>query len=382
MDRVFNKLLNNKYEDRIENALKIRGYATPEDLVNALKARYNTIYTGKYDLDVTFTLVLFKTYTVTFKDENGNVLSTQKVVAGDGAADPVYHGGDVLNVNYTTSDNYDKVMEDMTVTLYPIHELKVEYTPDADCLNDGVKRTYCTVSGCDYEVEESVPAHGHDYEAVVTAPTCTEDGYTTYTCTVCGDSYVDDIVAALGHEWSDWTVIVQPPDTECGVKITRCYSCGCEERANFDHDYEAVVTAPSCTEEGYTTYTCSRCGDSYVDDTVAALGHDYEAVVTAPTCTEEGYTTHTCSRCGDSYVDNTVAALGHDYVLTEKLDPTREEDGYEIHTCSRCGDTQKKVLPPIGNEPDAGDEGILVFVVLAFVAVAGIAIVSKAKMAR
>jgi hypothetical protein len=137
---------------------------------------------------------------------------------------------------------------------------------------------------------------------------------------------------------------VQPTDTECGVKIRRCYSCGCEERASFGHDYEAVVTAPTCTEEGYTTYTCSRCGDSYVDDTVAALGHDY--------------------------------------VLTEKLDPTREDDGYEIHTCSRCGDTQKKVLPAIGNEPDAGDEGILVFVVLAFVAVAGIAIVSKAKMAR
>ncbi|MBR6553207.1 MAG: hypothetical protein IKT91_01245 [Clostridia bacterium] len=421
MDRVFDKLLNSKYEDRIEGALKIRGYDTAEDLVNALKARYNTIYTGKYDLDVTFTLILFKTYTVTFVDEQGNVISTQEVVAGDGAADPVYHGGDVLNVNYTTSDNYDKVMEDMTVTLYPIHELKVEYTPDADCLNDGVKRTYCTVSGCDYEVEECVPAHGHDYEAVVTAPTCTEDGYTTYTCTVCGDSYVDDIVAALGHEWSDWIVIVQPTDTQCGVKIRRCYSCGCEERATFGHDYEAVVTAPTCTEEGYTTYTCSRCGDSYVDDTVAALGHDYvltkkvdpackddgkeiytcsrcgdsyekvlpaighdyEAVVTAPTCTEEGYTTHTCSRCGDSYVDNTVAALGHDYVLTEKLDPTREDDGYEIHTCSRCGDSQKKVLPAIGNDdPDAGDKGVLVFVVLAFVAVAGIAIVSKAKMAR
>ena len=37
-------------------------------------------------------------------------------------------------------------------------------------------------------------------------------------------------------------------------------------------------------------------------------------VVTAPTCTEAGYTTHTCSRCSDSYTDSTVAALGHDLV--------------------------------------------------------------------
>ena len=35
---------------------------------------------------------------------------------------------------------------------------------------------------------------------------------------------------------------------------------------------------------------------------VKALGHDYKSAVTAPTCTEPGYTTHTCKRCGDSYV--------------------------------------------------------------------------------
>ena len=45
-----------------------------------------------------------------------------------------------------------------------------------------------------------VGAHEHSYEASVTAPTCTEGGYTTYTCE-CGDSYVADEVAALGHEW-------------------------------------------------------------------------------------------------------------------------------------------------------------------------------------
>ena len=43
----------------------------------------------------------------------------------------------------------------------------------------------------------------------------------------------------------------------------------------------------------------------------APLGHDYEAVLTEPTCTEQGYTTHTCSRCEDHYVDGYVEALGH-----------------------------------------------------------------------
>ena len=77
------------------------------------------------------------------------------------------------------------------------------------------------------------------------------------------------------------------------------------------HRYNSTVTAPTCTEQGYTTHTCT-CGDSYVDSYTAPLGHTYEAVITAPTCTEQGYTTYTCD-CGDSYVDNYVDAVDHTY---------------------------------------------------------------------
>ncbi|MBO5868778.1 MAG: hypothetical protein J6Q54_07720, partial [Oscillospiraceae bacterium] len=41
------------------------------------------------------------------------------------------------------------------------------------------------------------------------------------------------------------------------------------------HAYTATVTAPTCTEQGYTTYTCA-CGDSYVADYVNAKDHTYE----------------------------------------------------------------------------------------------------------
>ena len=46
-----------------------------------------------------------------------------------------------------------------------------------------------------------LPTHDHDYQAAVTAPTCTEGGFTTYTCSECGDSYVSDHTAPLGHDW-------------------------------------------------------------------------------------------------------------------------------------------------------------------------------------
>ena len=42
--------------------------------------------------------------------------------------------------------------------------------------------------------------HEHSYTAVVTAPTCTTGGFTTYTCD-CGESYIADETVALGHEW-------------------------------------------------------------------------------------------------------------------------------------------------------------------------------------
>ena len=79
-----------------------------------------------------------------------------------------------------------------------------------------------------------------------------------------------------------------------------------------EHSYEAAVTAPTCTEAGYTTYTCA-CGDSYNSDEVAALGHKHETTVVAPTCTDAGYTTYTCA-CGDSYNADEVKALGHTFV--------------------------------------------------------------------
>ena len=60
------------------------------------------------------------------------------------------------------------------------------------------------------EVTVGTPAHVHSYTAVVTAPTCAVQGYTTYTCS-CGDYYYDDYVPALGHNY------VNGVCTRCGA---------------------------------------------------------------------------------------------------------------------------------------------------------------------
>lgn len=64
----------------------------------------------------------------------------------------------------------------------------------------------------DKGVTEFVDVHEHEYSTAVTAPNCTEQGYTTYTC-ACGDSYVDDYADATGHSYEDGVCTV------CGVNV-------------------------------------------------------------------------------------------------------------------------------------------------------------------
>ena len=60
----------------------------------------------------------------------------------------------------------------------------------------------------------------HAYTATVTAPTCTDDGFTTYACSSCGDSYTRDIVAALGHQLGENGVCVNGGETLVSVDGT------------------------------------------------------------------------------------------------------------------------------------------------------------------
>ena len=150
------------------------------------------------------------------------------------------------------------------------------------------------------------------------------------------------------------TTVVAPTCTEQGYTIYTCTACGEELKADFvpatGHSYEASVVAPTCEKDGYTNHVCSVCGDSYRDNYVDAAGHQYTDTVTAPTCTASGYTTHTCSVCGHSYVDSVVPATGHTY--TESVTaPTCTNAGYTTHLCSVCGHSYvDSVVPATGHD--------------------------------
>ena len=121
------------------------------------------------------------------------------------------------------------------------------------------------------------------------------------------------------------------------------------DEAVHEHEYTAVVTAPTCTEQGYTTYTCT-CNDSYVESYTEATGHQHTEVrnACAATCTATGYTGDIyCLDCGVLAASGTqLAAKGHSWnngeITQEATDTT---DGIRTYTCTTCGGTRTEVIP-------------------------------------
>lgn len=197
----------------------------------------------------------------------------------------------------------------------------------------GVK---CSVCG-EYEVEpEEIPVVAHTYD----------DQYDAE-CNVCG--FTRD--AACAH--TETEVIPGKAATCTATGLTdgaKCKKCGETVTAqtviakkSHTEVTDAKVNA-TCTETGLTEGKhCSVCGTVTVaQETIPATGHSYTSVVTPPTATEGGYTTYTCS-CGHSYVgDETPATgsgsgsdsgsdFGSDSEETESFEYSVNEDGT---TCS------------------------------------------------
>lgn len=97
---------------------------------------------------------------------------------------------------------------------------------------------------------------------------------------------------------------------------------------SHSHSYSSkVTTQPTHLKEGVRTYTCNGCLATYTESIAKTSTHTYSTAVTAPTCTAEGYTKYTCA-CGSSYKSNYVSKLDHTY--SNSCDTS----------CNRCGATR------------------------------------------
>ena len=83
------------------------------------------------------------------------------------------------------------------------------------------------------------PNHEHIYTESKTAPTCTEQGYTTLTCITCTHSKNMEFIDALGHSWDEGIVTKEPTKTETGVITYTCTAC--EETRTEELPYKAII---------------------------------------------------------------------------------------------------------------------------------------------
>ena len=165
--------------------------------------------------------------------------------------------GEEVRISWTASPlqgKYDQ--REYRVTVEGGGSKKVIYTTDTsvsvtikrrelncDVTVDAMNTKYASYSSSSYASFRCVEAHEHSYTAVVTAPTCTEKGYTTHTCS-CGDSYVDTYTDALGHAWDSGKVTKQPTATETGVRTYTCTRC---------HETKTeTIPAGGCPSAGFT----------------------------------------------------------------------------------------------------------------------------------
>ncbi|MBR1763248.1 MAG: leucine-rich repeat protein [Eubacterium sp.] len=68
-------------------------------------------------------------------------------------------------------------------------------------------------------------AHTYSYVYDIVSPTCTEQGYTEYACTYCGEHFRRTYVEPLGHSEGEWIVDKKATYTSTGKRHKECDRC-------------------------------------------------------------------------------------------------------------------------------------------------------------
>jgi hypothetical protein len=231
-----------------------------------------------------------------------------------------YISGSNQNKNVNWANGRDIVFANIGTSSHPVNGMKLDYL----------------------QVWEN--GHEHTYESTVTAPTCTEQGYTTYTCTSCGYSYVSDYTDKLnltiipitsaeveqggyyyGRDSKSTTrlrvtdqiyveagttvkysanglrvffAIVSGPDANSYLEGGRWYTDSGEFKVTTDGFLSIILSKPNHQDK----ITVSDYTADIEIHMISECAHDYQVVVTEPTYSSGGYTTHTCTQCGHRYI--------------------------------------------------------------------------------
>ncbi len=223
-------------------------------------------------------------------------------------------------------------------------------------------------------------AKGHDYkETDKREPSCTEEGYITYTCQNDSTHTYTEKIAKLHHvdedrdgfcdkcgnpqhnftTGNDRKVYKEATCTETGLLCHYCEDCG-----EFDVEHDTViipvkphelpaepttVTPRTCTEPEKLHYNCVNCGTQVVKDGKDAIGHSAKWKVTVESCSSSvGESELTCDRCGEVLDVKYGATASHHVVYDDPIPATCMNVGYTRGShCDVCGEV---ILAPQATE--------------------------------
>ena len=237
-----------------------------------------------------------------------------------------------------------------------VTDAKIEPTCTATGLTEG---KHCGICGEELTAQQEIPALGHtEVTDAKIEPTCTATGLTEGKhCGICGEELTaQQEIPALGHS----AEIDEAKAATCtATGLTEGKHCGIcgevlvaqEKTDKISHTYDAgvVTTVSTCLKEGVKTFTCTVCKETYTVS-VNATGHSFNAQTTESTCTQTGYTIYTCQNenCDGedgtksySYRVDGTEKKPHDYSILAKA----ETDGLceNTYRCSTCDATEKRI---------------------------------------
>lgn len=313
-----------------------------------------------------------KQYRISFTDVNGNLVADHYYKAGETIIQPKLDSDKFINTDpeghYTASYKWQPAIsatatadvsyvEKAVIPVKTPHAYPANYTP---VYQDGkyAHTRKCALSDCGY-IDWAYCTFVKDEEKSKDA-TCTTDEILVKKCSVCGQSYTDNVnnKKKLNHDMQ-LVKTVAPTCSDEGYDLYKCSRCDVTEKRNIvpaisgSHDWQFTKTvAPTCNEKGYDLYTCKKCKSTKKENIQPINPSNHKFIKTnivPPTCTTVGYDVYTCERCGKTEHRNEVPAIagGHTYNFTKTVAPTCTEQGYDVYTCSKCGNTEKRNVKPI-----------------------------------
>ena len=194
-------------------------------------------------------------------------------------------------------------------------------------------------------------------------PTCVKEGANLVYCEKCNEFYIEKI-SVDKNSHNIISEIFEPTCTEMGYTIYTCTDCGYKEKTEYketlSHNFDSYVVNPTCEDDGYIVYTCANCGYTYTEEAneenkLFAKGHSGEdnpviiiSVNDGGNICEDGYKKEYVCRYCLKHVYKVEVVEGHGHTVIDgvvKVEPTDTTPGELYGYCPTCGKYVTVVIP-------------------------------------